>query len=319
MGVPGVQYRNVSGEFFAALEAYTGSAWTSTVAMTINSDQPVETYGWLGQVAPMREWVGPRLLKGLTSQGITVTNKDWESTLLIDLKDWNYDKTGGVSIRVNELAVRAGELKSKLVTDLLVAGTSGVCYDGQYFFDSDHLDPGGPSSTTQTNLLTATEVTALGVTTAASPTVVEMNAAILGVIGKMIGYKDNQDEPMNAGARAWMVMVPVNMMASTLGAIYNPVITGAITNPIQAAMAAKGWNVSCEINPRLTTTTVFYVFRVDAPAKPVIHQIRKAASLNFIGPDSEFAFDNKAVKIGVDSEENVGYGYWQYAAHCTLS
>lgn len=322
MGASGLGRRDIIGSFYAALEAYTGSNWIAPISMLFTSDQDQETYKWLGMPPALREWIGGRAAKGFRENGITIVNKTWEGTLVLPV-DWvRRDKTGQIMIRINELAARASELDSKLLSLLIDNGagnTYGNCYDGQYFFDTDHSEG---DSGTQTNNLVVSDYSNLNVGTATAPTAAELNLAILDVIQHMFGFKDDQGEPMNANANSFLVMVPTNMMGSALGATYNKIINatgGAYDNPMVAAAVAQGFNVQCRVNPRLTDTDAFVVFRTDAPAKPFIRQEEEALTVNAIADGSEHEFKNNEHLYGVKRIMNVGYGYWQYGCKATLS
>lgn len=322
MGASTLGRRDIIGSFYAALEAYMGSTWISPLSMLFQSDQDQETYKWLGMPPALREWVGGRQAKGFRENGITIVNKTWEGTLVVPV-DWlRRDKTGQIQIRINELAARAGELDSKLLSTLIINGdssTSGLCYDGQYFFDVDHSEG---SSGTQTNALVASDYSDLNITTATNPTVAEMNLAILKTIQHMYSFKDDQGEPMNANARNFLVMVPVNMMGAAMGAVYGNIInasTGAYDNILKNAAAASDFSVSAVVNPRLTETANFYVFRTDGAAKPFIRQEEEPLTVTAIAEGSEEEFRNNQHLYGVKRICNVGYGYWQYACQATLS
>lgn len=323
MGLETLGSRAIIGNFYAALEAYTGSNWIAPISMFFgNSDMETETYKWLGMTPALREWIGGRQAKGLRANGIDIKNKTWEGTLVIPV-DWiRRDKTGQINIRIQEFAGRAAELDSKLVSNLINSGaasTHGNCYDGQYFFDTDHSEG---DSGTQTNNLDASDVSDLNVSGSTAPTVAEMNAAVLGVIQHMYGFKDDQGEPINANAKSFLVMVPTNMMGAAMGAVYGKIInaaTGAYDNVLANAAREQGFNVQAVCNPRLTGTSNFFVFRTDAPAKPFIRQEEEPLSVDAIAEGSEHAFKNNEYLYGVKRICNVGYGYWQYAAKATLS
>jgi len=318
MGAQGLGSRAIIGKFFAALEEYTGKSWVDLVSVHFDSDQASETYKWLGMVPAMREWIGGRQAKGFRENGITIENKTFEATLNI-LSDWiRRDKTGQIDIRIAELAQRAVGHWGKLLSTLILNGTgstSGLCYDGQYFFDSDHSEG---ESGTQKNLLTSSEVAALDVTTATTPTVTEAIKAILGVIAYMLGYKDDQGEPMNSEAKNFIVQTSVTLwpylVHATLGEPGN-----VNESNVLKALKKEGFEVSVVPNPRLTFTTQFAVFRTDAPAKALIRQEEEKISVGAKAEGSEFEFDNNMHQYGIKAVRNVGYGYWQYAAHATLS
>ncbi len=323
MGVESLGSRAIIGSFYAALEAYMGASWIGAISMFFpDSDMETETYKWLGMTPAMREWIGGRQAKGLRANGIDIKNKTWEGTLVIPV-DWlRRDKTGQILIRINELAQRASELDSKLLSNLINSGgaaTYGLCYDGQYYFDTDHAEG---DSGTQTNALVASDYSDLNVGTAANPTVAEMNAAILKIIQHIFSFKDDQGEPMNANAKSFLVQVPVNMLGAALGAVYGKIINaaaGAYDNVLANAAREQGFNVSAVANPRLTSTADLFVFRTDAPAKSFIRQEEEPLTVNAIAEGSEHEFKNNEHLYGTKRICNAGYGYWQYSCKATLS
>jgi len=311
--------RAIIGKFYVALEQYMGQSWIDQISMPFDSDQESETYKWLGMVPQMREWLGGRQAKGFRDNGITIINKKFEATLEV-LVDWlRRDKTGQLRIRIAELATRAGGHWGELLSTLITNGTgstSGLCYDGQYFFDSDHSEG---ASGTQLNLLTNTQVASLDVTTATAPTPVEAAKAILGVIGYMLTYKDDQGKPMNMAARNFLVMTSPTLWQFLTPGVYNPLVSSGETNPIAGLIANTDFSVNIVANPYLTYTTQFACFRTDAPAKPFIRQEEEPISMKAVAEGSELEFNEDKHHYGVKAIRNVGYGYWQYAAHATLS
>jgi len=318
MGAQGLGSRAIIGKFFNRLEAYKGTSWIDKISMYFDSDQESETYKWLGMAPAMREWVGGRHAHGFRENGLTITNKTFEGTLEI-MVDWmRRDKTGQIDIRINELVERAVEHWTKLLSTFISNGTgatSGYCYDGQYFFDDDHSEG---DSGTQKNLLTSVEVAALDVTTATAPTAAEAVKAIIGVIAYMLGYKDDKGEPMNANAREFLVMTSVNLWPFLAPAVYNGVINSGDVNTIKS-IERDGFKISLAANPRLTYTTQFVVFRTDGQTKPMIRQEEEGIKVSSLAEGSDEEFKNNRHLHGVKAIRNVGYGYWQQAAHATLS
>src|SRR5439155_26364685 len=116
-----------------------------------------ETYGWLGQVPMMRLWQGGRTEETVNKYTQTIRNFPYEATLAFSVRDLANDKTGLLRSRVSDLAVRTATHWNSLLGTFITNGggsTSGLAYDGQYFYDSDHNE----SVTNQTNTLGATEV-----------------------------------------------------------------------------------------------------------------------------------------------------------------
>lgn len=145
MSAQGLSSRAIIGEFYARLEAATGMSWISQLSMLFASDQASETYKWLGQAPVMREWIGGRHAKGFRENGLTIANKTFEATLEVSVDDLRRDKTGQVMVRIAELAGRTVSHDAGLLSTLILNGATAVCYDGQYFFDTDH-PVGAPGS-----------------------------------------------------------------------------------------------------------------------------------------------------------------------------
>jgi len=319
MGASGLGSRAIIGSFFNQLESLLGASWINLISMFFDSDQESETYKWLGMSPALREWLGGREAHGFRENGLTIINKKFEATLGIPV-DWiRRDKTGQINIRVGELARRAVEHWAKLVSTLIANGTgatSGLCYDGQYFFDNDHSEG---DSGTQKNLLTATEVPALTVTTATKPTPEEAATAILGVIAYMLTYKDDKGEPMNDGARKFLVMTSPILWPYLAPGIYSNMVGSGDSNPLSSIVEKTDFEVAVVANSRLTYTTQFAVFRADAKTKPLIRQEEEGIKMSALAEGSDHEFKEDEHLFGVKTLRNVGYGYWQQAAHATLS
>lgn len=306
--MPQFTSRGVIGEFYRALEQDLGNSWVPGASMMFNSDQESENYAWLGQSPAMREWVGSRQAKPLREDGILIVNKKFEATLEIPV-DWiRRDKTGQIMVRINELAGRANAHWAKMLSDLIVAGESAVCYDGQYFFDTDHVED---DSGTQSNDITS------DITTTTAPTLSDMQTAILKATEQMLGFKDNQGEPMNENARNFIVMVPTPFLTASAAALGATVI-GQTSNQIQALGSLGGFNYTLAVNPRLSWTTKFALFRADGDAGALIRQEEQGITVQAVAEGSELEFNNDVHRYGVKAMRNVGYGFWQRAVLTTF-
>lgn len=315
MAVQHLTSRAVIGMFFEELEQATGMSWIDRISMYIPSDQESETYAWLGQVPQMREWIAGRLAKGLSENSITISNKKFEATLDI-LVDWiRRDKSGQVRMRIGELVDRAVGHWASLLTPLIENGESTACYDGQYFFDTDHEE--GDSGTQNNDItidISALPVNQHGSTTRPSPE--EMELAILQAIEQMLGFVDNEGEPLNELAQNFLVMVPTTYMQATRAAISNPVLTSGRTNTI-ANM--NDFNIVPAVNARLSWTDKLAVFRTDARTAPFIRQEEEPISISAKAEGSEYEHDNDRHQYGVKATRNVGYGMWQQAVLAQLT
>lgn len=115
------------------------------IAMTVNSTNGKEEYGWLGELPDMREWLGDRVINQFEGHGYEIKNKDWEQTVAVKRNDILDDNLGLYSTRFRAMGRATASHPPKLAYGLFKAGFSTKCYDGQYFFDTDHpvLDAAG--------------------------------------------------------------------------------------------------------------------------------------------------------------------------------
>jgi phage major head subunit gpT-like protein len=301
--------RAIRGMYYARLEQNPGLAWVNGVSNLFMSDQGSEQYGFLGQSPTFREWIGGRQALGLRSNNFTIVNRHYESTLEIAVKDARRDKTGQIEARVQEWVDRSLTHWASLLSTLLLNGGATDCYDGQYFFDTDHSEGSSGSQSNDIDVdISAVPCTNHG--TATAPSVEEMQHAILKGIAQIMSIVDDRGEPMNENATDFMVIVPVSFYLTALQAVSPGVSDGAVANLNPNILSRM--RVDVAMNPRLSSwTDYFVVARTDSPIKGLIRQQETEVELKIKAEGSEFEFDNDAWHFGIDSWRNVGYGYWQ--------
>lgn len=108
------------------------------VASVVPSSTGRNEYGWLNQFRGMREWIGDRVYNQITQSDYVIKNKDWEDTVEVERNDIEDDNLGQYSLMFQEMGRATAAHPCELVFALLKAGFSTSCYDGQYFFDTDH-------------------------------------------------------------------------------------------------------------------------------------------------------------------------------------
>ncbi len=108
------------------------------VAMEVPSTGASETYGWLGAVKRLREWVGPRVVNGLKLHDYTIKNKKYEGTHGVSRDAIEDDEFGIFAPLFEDIGYTAESHPDELVYALLKAGFTTPCFDGQYYFDTDH-------------------------------------------------------------------------------------------------------------------------------------------------------------------------------------
>lgn len=135
-----------------------GLAMASTMHTRLATVVPATTkeqkYGWLGKVPNVREWIGPRAVQNLQQHDYAIKEKAWELTVGVDRDDIETDTLGIYTPMFQEMGQSTGAHWDMLVFNLLKNGFSTLCYDGQFFFDTDHpvLDANGvPQSVANTD------------------------------------------------------------------------------------------------------------------------------------------------------------------------
>lgn len=273
------------------------------IAMEVPSSTLIETYAWFGTVPKMREWIGERQLSGLSNVNYSITNKDWESTLEVERNAIEDDRLGIITPRISQLALEGVRTQEELVVTTLEGGSAALAYDGQFFFDTDHVTPGATYQTNQSNKLTGS-----GVTLAAL--LVDYAAAVAA----MRNFKDDQGRPMN--------LRPTHVVAPpALEGVFKQMLNSETMPTPAVAAAGNPWfhNTALEINGYLTDANDWYLLSLDQPVKPIVFQMRRPVQFNALdNPNvNEAAFMRKMYLYGIDGRWNAGYGFWQMAIRTT--
>jgi len=131
-------YKSFNTIFRDAVLAFAPASQWPLVATDVPSTAREESYDWLGDLPAMREWIGDRLIKDLSAFHYAIVNKDFEATIEVDRNDIEDDRIGIHRPRIQQLASSAMSHRDMLVFACLAAGFATPCFDGQYFFDTDH-------------------------------------------------------------------------------------------------------------------------------------------------------------------------------------
>jgi phage major head subunit gpT-like protein len=113
-------------------------ALRAKIAMVVKSTTFQNQYGWLNKMSGMREWIGPRVADNLSESTYAIPNRHFEKTIQVDRNDIEDDNLGQYSAMFAEMGELVSALPEQLVWGLLKAGFATNCFDGQFFFDTDH-------------------------------------------------------------------------------------------------------------------------------------------------------------------------------------
>lgn len=291
-----------------------GSAGSKKRCQVVRVVSATENYGWLGMVPNMREWIGGRDPKRLREFTFAITNKDYEATLEVMLAELRRDQSGQLMIRIAELARRCLSHPAKLMSQKMIDGESVTCYDGQYFFDTDHVDGASGSQSNDLSInISALATSVHGSTTDPSPE--EIGKVIMLCIQAILGFKDDQGEPMNENATTFEVQVPVPFWSAAVAATALPTLAAGQSNVLVNLPKLR---IDVVSNPRLTWTDALAVFRTDGETKPFIIQEEVPLNVSAVAEGSQLEFTDKKHWYGVDWAGNIDYGFWQHACFARM-
>ena len=268
-------------------EAFAGTKPTyEKVATVVPSSTKSEEYGWLGAFPRLRKWVGDRVINSLAAHGYTIKNESWEATVEVNREDIEDDAYGVYTPMIKELGRSAATHPDEIVFGLLAKGFTETCYDGQYFFDTDHKDEDGPvQSNKGTKVLSA--------------------AAYSAARAQMMSLLDAKSTPL--GIMPNLLVVPPQLEEAARKILYAEQIEGT-TNTLKntAELLVAPWLAA---NP-----TAWFLFDTSRAIKPLIFQQRKKPE--FVSMDAsndQNVFMKKQYIYGVDCRDNAGFGLWQLA------
>lgn len=273
----------------------------STVVQSVGDD---EKYGFLGAMPGMREWLDDRLFLSLRAADYTLKNKLWESSVRVEKVDIEDDRLNMYGPILEQLAMEAVHHPDELLLSLIVNGESTACFDGQYFFDTDHA---WGASGTQSNDLT--QAAATGTT----PTEAEFRTAYHAARAAMLGFKNDKGKlfirPTVRPFSNLLLVVPPSLEEVANQAINKTFISSGETNIVldKPAIVALGG---------LTDATKFYLFNLSQALKPFVFQARRPLRRQMKGMDD---IEFKDVKFMTDARYNMGYLAWWNAVLTTFT
>ena len=193
------------------------------------------------------------------------------------------------------------------IQELIVAGESTPCYDGQNYFDTDHTEG---DSGTQDNDLTR------DIASDTAPTADEMVDSVLKCVQAIMGFKDDEGTELNMNTKDFLVCAPLAYMSPLLKALNAELIGGGNTNVMQGSRA--GINFTGQLLPRVTGSKV-YVFaqRASMMGSAFIWQVFNDVAPEVLGRTSEHCKLNDELLFLVKARYNLGYGRWQDACLMT--
>lgn len=282
-------FTQVKTTFHRAFDA-APATWQK-IAMEVKSTTAQNDYTWLNNYPAMRRWIGEKHIKSLKANKYIVVNDDFEATVEVSRNDIEDDNLGQLKPQAEGAGYSAKQWPDELVYEAVNKGAVTPCYDGQYFFDTDH-DVNGVSVSNKYNLaLDASSIAAA-------------KASYGAVRTAMKSQKDDEGRPLNVNPNILLVGVGLEDTANAL--MTADKLDDGKTN------IYKG-TAEVVVSPRLADDA-WHLLDTTKPIKPVIFQLRKKpVMVSQTDISSDHVFKTGKFRFGVEARGEAGYGFWQLA------
>lgn len=290
--------RAVLTKVFTALKTTFNKAFDAApslwqeVAMLVPSTSSRNDYSWLSNFPRMRKWVGDKVVKALKAFTYTIVNDDWEATVSVKRNDIEDDNLGIYGPQAQSAAYSAKQLPDEIVFELANLGFASLCYDGQYFFDTDHPVAGASVSNKGTVALSHATLALAQASYGAARTAMKK-------------FKDEDGRPLNITPNVLLVPPALEDVANALMTVDK--LEDGKPNPYKgtAKVVCAAW---------LTSDTAWFLLDTTKPVKPFIYQERKKpVFVEQTDMSADDVFNRGEYKFGAEARAAGGYGFWQTA------
>ncbi|WP_147695943.1 Mu-like prophage major head subunit gpT family protein [Vogesella mureinivorans] len=262
------------------------------VAMVVPSTARSNDYKWLSGFPRMQKWIGDKAVKALSASGYSITNDDWEATVEVDRNDIEDDNLGIYAPQAQMAGFSAKQLPDEIVFDLVNKAFSTPCYDGQYFFDTDHPVNGQSVSNKGSKKLSAASLAAAKASYGAGRTTMKK-------------FKDDEGRPLNITPNILLVPPALEDEANALMTVDR--LEDGKANPYKNTAKVV-------VAPWLTSDDAWFLLDTTKPVKPFIYQERKKpVFVEQTDPQADNVFSRKKYQFGAEARAAGGYGFWQLA------
>lgn len=267
------------------------SQWQD-VAMLVPSTGKQNDYAWLSNFPRMRKWIGEKAVKALSASKYSIVNDDWEATVEVDRNDIEDDNLGIYKPQAEMAGHSAKQLPDEIVFDLVNQAFTAPCYDGQYFFDTDHPVNGQSVSNKGSKKLSCASLAAAQASYGAARTAMKK-------------FKDDEGRPLAINPNVLLVPSALEDTANLLMTAER--FEDGKPNPYRNTAKVV-------VAPWLTSDDAWFLLDTAKPVKPFIYQERKKpVFVEQTDPQADNVFNRKKFKFGAEARAAGGYGFWQLA------
>lgn len=268
----------------------------SKLAMKVTSTTAQNDYAWLANFPKMRKWIGEKHVKSLEGYKYSIINDDFESTIEVRRNDIEDDNLGIYGPQAANAGFSAAQLPDEIVMDLVNNSFTNLCFDGQFFIDTDHAVAGASVSNKLTAVLSHATVATAAASYGAARTMMKK-------------FKDDEGRPLNVSPNILLVGPALEDVARAL--LISDRLEDGKANPYKGT-------AELVVDARITSDTAWFLLDTSKPVKPFIYQERKApVFVQQTSTDSEDVFKRGNFLFGVEARAAGGYGFWQTAVGST--
>lgn len=254
--------------------------------------------------AKLRRWDGERKVVGGKAYDYRVTPDRFELTLGIPVEEIEDDNIGAWTNTLMDMGVQIELWPDDLVAAVLLAGETGLAFDGLAFFANTHSLKSG---TTIDNLFTSTSLT---------------KANVAAVIAEMKSWVGEDGRALRVEPS--LLVVPPALEDTARDILESPFINTVYGSNTAAAAGSNTMRgrLSLLVLPEIGTDaggsdTSWYVMDTTKPTKPLVFVERVAPQItNKNSSNDDNVFNDDEIRVGVRARGAAGYGPFWLAAKC---
>lgn len=299
---------------FQSAFAATEQLWQG-FATKMPSGTETELYNWIAQLPGLEEVAGPAKLRNVPLRDYTLTNKKFKGRITLDKYKVRDDTHGAFAQTAYAFGESVAKWPDEQIAAAVEAATTNLCYDGQYFFDTDH-----PYSIDDASLGTySNKLVGASYNLASDPIGVWQAASEL-----MGTFKGDSGKPL--GLTADVLMVPPQLRRYAMQAARAELVPQVVTNVLGTERVAvagvtniyKG-DFTVIVNPYLTTQAA-YVMCSKKAIRPFVWQVRdEPIFVQRVDPTDPACFDEDQFIYGCEARGVPGYSLPFLAVRCSAA
>lgn len=287
--------------------AYEGTpTWYNLLSTIVPSGTRENRYAWMKKIPRVREWIGERKFNNLVARGYTIINKSFEDSIAIDRDNIEDDQIGVYTADVAMLGSQSAKWMDDLMVACIQAGsTTGLCFDGQPFFNDSHpVD---------------SDVSTLGVYSNNFPNMPLTRDNFITVRQTMVSQLGEDGKPLGIMPR--QLIVPPQLEFTAKSILNASIIARTVQGTTAGASETNVLQGMAEVLvvPELSNQgDTWYLADSSKPIKAFVAQVRKAPVMTqLVSPTDANVFLHKQYYMGTEMRGNTGYSLPFLASRAT--